>query len=260
MEALWTFIVLVVLFIISGIRIVNEYERGVIFRLGRLVGARGPGLFYVIPIIEKMIKVDLRIVTLDVPKQDVITRDNITVKVNAVCYFQVLNPENAIVKVANYLLATSQIAQTTLRSVLGQVELDELLADRESVNERLQKIIDEQTDPWGIKVTLVEVKDVDLPDTMQRAIGRQAEAERTRRAIVIGAEGEFEASKRLTEAAKTMSSEPGALQLRYLKTLSEISTENTTTIVFPLPLEILRGFKELSGVLGAMKGGSDEES
>ncbi len=245
MPALYTFLVLVFLILLSGIRIVNEYERGVIFRLGRLVGARGPGLFYVIPIIEKMRKVDLRIVTLDVPKQDIITKDNITVKVNAVCYFQVLDPEKAIVKIANYLMATSQIAQTTLRSVLGQVELDELLTDREKVNERLQHIIDEQTDPWGVKVTVVEVKDVDLPDTMQRAIARQAEAERERRAIVIGAKGEYEAATKLAEAAEIMARHPAALQLRYLKTLSEISTENTTTVVFPLPLDVIEPFIQM---------------
>jgi len=222
-----------------AIRIVQEYERGVIFRLGRLVGARGPGLFFILPIVERMVKVDLRTVTMDVPTQEAITRDNVTVKVNAVVYFHVLNPEDAVVQVVDHVRATSQIAQTTLRSVLGQSDLDELLSAREQINQRLQQIIDEQTEPWGVKVTVVEVKDAELPQSMQRAMARQAEAERERRAKIIAADGEYQASERLKEAAVVMAEEPITVQLRYLQTLTEIGAEKNTTVVFPLPIDII---------------------
>ena len=225
-----------------AIRIVQEYERGVIFRLGRLMGARGPGLFFILPIVERMVKVDLRTVTMDVPSQEAITRDNVTVRVNAVVYFHVLNPEDAVVKVIDHVRATSQISQTTLRSVLGQSDLDELLSERERINMRLQQIIDEQTEPWGVKVTVVEIKDVELPQGMQRAMARQAEAERERRAKVINAEGEFQAAERLAEAGRLMSSQPGTMQLRVLQTLSEISTEQNSTIVFPVPVDLIAQF------------------
>jgi regulator of protease activity HflC (stomatin/prohibitin superfamily) len=225
-----------------AVRIVQEYERGVIFRLGRLQGARGPGLFVILPIVERMVKVDLRTVTMDVPSQEAITHDNVTVRVNAVVYFHVLNPEDAVVKVIDHIRATSQISQTTLRSVLGQSELDELLSERERINQRLQQIIDEQTEPWGVKVTVVEVKDVELPQGMQRAMARQAEAERERRAKVINAEGEFQAAERLSEAGRVMSSRPGTLQLRVLQTLSEIATERNSTIVFPVPVDLIAQF------------------
>ncbi len=236
------FVLLFILFVvlISSIKVVSEYERGVIFRLGRLVGARGPGIFLVIPILERMVRVDLRVIPADVPSQEVITLDNVTIKVNAVLYFQVLDPNLAVNKVTNYILATMQIAQTTLRSVVGQFELDALLAQRDIINQNLQRIIDEQTEPWGIKVTIVEVKDVELPSTMQRAMAKQAEAEREKRAKIIHAEGEFQASKQLSEAAKIISSEPATLQLRYLQTLSEISVEKNSTIVFPLPVDTIK--------------------
>jgi regulator of protease activity HflC (stomatin/prohibitin superfamily) len=238
------FLVLVGLVVlISAVRVVQEYERGVIFRLGRLVGPKGPGLFFIIPFVDRMMKVDLRVVTLDVPSQEAITRDNVTVKVNAVVYFRVLTPQDAIVQVEDYRRATWQIAQTTLRNVIGQSELDELLANREKVNEQLQQIIDEQTEPWGIKVTLVEVKDVELPQTMQRAMAKQAEAEREKRAKIIHAQGEFEASKQLANAARVISSEPASIQLRYLQTLTEIAVEKNSTLVFPVPLEFLKGFE-----------------
>ncbi len=237
---------LLLIILLAAIKIVQEYERGVVFRLGRLVGPRGPGLFFIIPIVERMIKVDLRVVTLDIPAQEAITKDNVTVKVNAVVYFRVLDPSAAIVNVANYKQATWQIAQTTLRSVLGQSELDELLAHREKVNQKLQQIIDEQTEPWGIKVSLVEVKDVELPQTMQRAMARQAEAEREKRAKVIHAEGEYQAAKRLADAAHVIATEPATLQLRYLQILTEISVEKNSTIIFPVPLEFLKSF---SGVM-----------
>jgi regulator of protease activity HflC (stomatin/prohibitin superfamily) len=241
--------VLVVLGLVlaSAIRILKEYERGVIFRLGRLIGEKGPGIILLIPVIDKMQKVSLRLVTLDVPPQDVITRDNVSVKVNAVVYFRVMAPNNAIVQVENYLYATSQLAQTTLRSVLGQVELDELLAEREKINEHLQDILDRQTDPWGIKVTNVEVKHVDLPQEMQRAMARQAEAERDRRAKVIHAEGEFQAAAKLQEAAKIMEQNPITLQLRYLQTLKEISSEQSTNTIFPIPLDLLAPFLKRTG-------------
>jgi len=237
-------VVLVILGLIlaTAIRILKEYERGVIFRLGRLIGEKGPGLILLIPIIDKMQKVSLRLVVLDVPPQDVITRDNVSIKVNAVVYFRVMDSNNAVVQVENYLYATSQLAQTTLRSVLGQVELDELLAEREKINENLQDILDRQTDPWGIKVTNVEVKHVDLPQEMQRAMARQAEAERDRRAKVIHAEGEFQAATRLQDAAKIMELHPMTLQLRYLQTLTEISSENSTNTIFPILLDLVAPF------------------
>jgi len=237
---IWIILALIVLG--SMIRILKEYERGVIFRLGRLVGVKGPGLIILIPFIDKMVRVSLRTVVMDVPPQDVITKDNVSVKVNAVVYFRVVSPDKAIVEVENYLYATSQLAQTTLRSVLGEAELDELLSQRESLNHKLQKIIDEQTDPWGIKVSAVEIKHVDLPQEMQRAMARQAEAERERRAKIINAEGEFQASTRLKEAAEILAQNPITIQLRYLQTLSEISTENASTVVFPIPIEFFKMF------------------
>ncbi|MCD6413274.1 MAG: slipin family protein [Elusimicrobia bacterium] len=235
-------LIIALIVLINAVRIVKEYERGVIFRLGRLVGARGPGLFFIIPVIEKMVKIDLRIITLDVPVQEVITKDNVPVKVNAVCYFRVMNPEKAVVEVEDFMMATSQISQTTLRSILGQSELDELLSQREKINTELQKIIDLATDPWGVKVSRVEVKDVQLPADMQRAIARQAEAERDRRAKIIHAEGEYQASEKLTAAAKVMAQEPAAVQLRYLQTLAEIATENNSITVFPVPIDLLKAF------------------
>ncbi len=237
-------IILAILLLASSIRIVQEYERGVIFRLGRLVGAKGPGLFFIIPFIDRMVKMDLRVVTLDIPAQEAITRDNVTVKVNAVAYFRVIDPSRAITQVEDYRRATWQIAQTSLRSVLGQSELDDLLAHRDAINQRLQRIIDEQTEPWGIKVSIVEVKDVELPDALKRAMARQAEAEREKRAKIIHAEGEFQAAKQLTEAARTIAQEPAALQLRYLQTLSEIALEKNSTIIFPVPLEMFRAFAD----------------
>jgi len=225
-----------------SVKIVAEYERGVIFRLGRLVGARGPGLFLIIPFVDRMVKVDLRVVTMDVPSQDVITKDNVTVRVNAVVYFRVVNPTDVVVKVLDHIKATSQISQTTLRNVLGQSELDELLSKREQLNQTLQEIIDEHTDPWGVKVSTVEIKDVELPETMRRSMARQAEAERERRAKVIHADGEFQASARLADAANIIAKEPVTLQLRYLQTLTEIATEKSSTIVFPLPLDVLSAF------------------
>jgi len=237
---IWVILALIVLG--SMIRILREYERGVIFRLGRLIGVKGPGLIILIPFIDKMVRVPLRTVVMDVPPQDVITKDNVSVKVNAVVYFRVVAPDKAIVEVENYLYATSQLAQTTLRSVLGEAELDELLSQREYLNHKLQKIIDEQTDPWGIKVSAVEIKHVDLPQEMQRAMARQAEAERERRAKIINAEGEFQASTRLKEAAEILAKNPITIQLRYLQTLSEISTENASTVVFPIPIEFFKMF------------------
>ncbi len=228
----------------SAIKIVQEYERGVIFRLGRLVGARGPGLFFIIPILEKMVRVDLRTVTLDVPSQEIITKDNVTTRVNAVVYFRIMNPEKAIVEVENYLAATSLIAQTTLRSILGQSELDELLSKREKINQELQNVIDQQTDPWGVKVSTVEVKDVELPENMKRAMARQAEAERERRAKVIAAEGEYQAAEKLEKAAKIIGKHPEALQLRFLQTISEATSERASTIVLPLPIDLLEAFKK----------------
>lgn len=230
-----------------AIRIVQEYERGVIFRLGRLVGARGPGLFFILPFVERMVKVDLRIVTMDVPRQDVITRDNVTVKVDAVVYFRVVDPEQSVVKVMDYIRATSLVAQTTLRSVLGQSEMDELLSKRDELNQKLQHIIDEATEPWGVKVTTVEVRDVSLPAEMINAMSRQAQAERERRAKVIHAEGEFEASKRLAEAGAVIASQPTTLQLRYLQTLTEISSDKNSTVIFPVPIDLLQLFIPSTG-------------
>ena len=234
-----------VLFIFSllgaAIKIVQEYERGVIFRLGRLIGAKGPGLFFIIPIVDRMVKVDLRVITLDIPSQDCITNDNVTVKVNAVAYYRVIDPERAVVAVEDYTRATWQIAQTSLRNVIGQSELDELLAHREKINEQLQTIIDEQTEPWGVKVSIVEVKDVELPQSMQLAMARQAEAEREKRAKIIHAEGEYQASQQLSEAAAVLHAEPAGVQLRYLQTLTEIAAEKNSTIIFPLPIEMIRG-------------------
>jgi regulator of protease activity HflC (stomatin/prohibitin superfamily) len=238
------FLVLVGIFLFMSLKILNEYERGVIFRLGRIIGAKGPGLIILIPVVDHMVRVDLRTVTLDVPPQDVISRDNVTIKVNAVIYFRVIDPNRAVLEVENYLMATSKLAQTTLRSVLGQVELDELLAARESINHKLQEILDRQTEPWGVKVTNVEVKQIDLPIEMQRAMARQAEAERERRAKIIAAEGELQASQKLAEAAAIMETRPISLQLRYLQTIREMSSEHTTNTIIPFPIDILSPFIE----------------
>jgi regulator of protease activity HflC (stomatin/prohibitin superfamily) len=247
---------LALILLAAAIRIVQEYERGVIFRLGRVLpGARGPGLFFIIPIIDRMVKVNLQTVTMNVPPQDVITRDNVTVRVDAVIYFHVVDPIKAIVEIQNYLLGTSQIAQTTLRSILGRAELDELLAKREDLNETLQAVIDELTEPWGVKVTLVEIKDVDLPESMQRAMARQAEAERVRRAKVINAEGEFQASAKLSDAAAVIARHPIAYQLRLLQTMSEVAAEKNSTLVFPFPVELLRYFDRTGGVSVPAAGG-----
>lgn len=244
------------LILVNMIKILKEYERGVIFRLGRLIGAKGPGLIILIPIIDKMVRVDLRVITYDVPSQDVITKDNVSVKVNAVLYFQITDPNKAIVSVANFFEATSQIAQTTLRSVLGQVELDDLLAQREKINAQLQKIIDEQTEPWGVKVTVVEVKNVDLPPEMTRAIAKQAEAERERRAKVIHAEGEFQASQKLADAASVLAGAPNAMQLRFLQTMVEVSAEKNSTLIFPVPIDLLDSFKNYFDAKRAKEVGS----
>lgn len=237
-------IVFILYILASSIRILREYERGVIFRLGRVLdgGIKGPGIILLIPFIDKMVKVSLRVVVMDVPPQDVITKDNVSIKVNAVIYFRVIDPQKAIIEIENYLVGTSQLSQTTLRSVLGQSELDELLSQREKINIRLQHIIDEQTEPWGVKVTHVEVKQIDLPQEMQRAMAKQAEAERERRAKVIAAEGEFQASQRLSDAAKILEEQPSALTLRYLQTLREIATENNSTTIFPIPLDFFKPF------------------
>jgi regulator of protease activity HflC (stomatin/prohibitin superfamily) len=238
-------IVFAVIILMNAIRILREYERGVVFRLGRLIGnggVKGPGLILLIPIIDKIVKVSLRTVVMDVPPQDVITQDNVSIKVNAVVYFRVVEPQNAIVQVENYLQATSQLSQTTLRSVLGQSELDDLLSQREKINQRLQQIIDAHTEPWGIKVSNVEVKQIDLPQEMQRAMAKQAEAERERRSKVIAAEGEYQASQRLADASKILSEQPSALTLRYLQTLREIATEKNSTTIFPIPIELLKAF------------------
>ena len=247
-------IVLIVFFLSAALRILNEYERGVIFRLGRVIAAKGPGLIILIPLIDRMVKVSLRLVAMDVDPQDVITRDNVSVKVNAVIYFRVVDPVKAIVEVENYSYAMSQLAQTTLRSVCGQAELDELLAEREKINTELQEILDMHTDPWGIKVATVELKHIDLPGEMQRAMARQAEAERERRAKVINAEGEFQAASKLAEASGIIERHPTALQLRYLQTMNEMSTESNTTTIFPIPLEL---FKPFLGLIE--KGQNDEE-
>jgi regulator of protease activity HflC (stomatin/prohibitin superfamily) len=246
-KGFFPFIVLLVLFLTSAIRIVAESERGVIFRLGRLIGVKGPGLFILIPGVDRMVKVDLRTVTLDVPTQEVITRDNVPAKVNAVVYFRVTDPSNAVNKVQNYMVATSQIAQTTLRSVIGQVTLDEVLSERDSINLRLQKIIDMQTDPWGIKISIVEVKDVQIPEQMQRAIAQQAEAERERRAKIINAEGELQASEKLAQAAAVLSREPAGMQLRFLQTAQLLGTEKNSTVFFPLPMDLMQAVMKKIG-------------
>ncbi len=240
-------VVVFFLLLASSVRILREYERGVLFRLGRLIALKGPGLRFLIPVIDQMVRVDLRTVTLNVPPQEVITKDNVTVRVNAVAYFRVIDPDKAITEVENYLVATSQISQTTLRSVLGKAELDALLAERERLNQELQTIIDEQTEPWGIKVSTVEVKDVELPPDMQRAIARQAEAERERRAKIISSEGEFQAAQKLSDAADIISQNPATLQLRYLQTLLEMGVNQNTTIVFPLPIELMTAFTKITG-------------
>lgn len=236
--------VAIVILILWEIKIITEYERGVIFRFGKYVGVRGPGLVIVIPMVEQMRRMDLRTITLDVPSQEVITRDNVTIRVNAVVYFRVLNPEKAVIQVKNFVTATSQIAQTTLRSILGEHELDDLLAQRETINQNLQTIIDAQTDPWGIKVSVVEVKDIELPETMKRAMARQAEAEREKRGKIIAAEGEFQAAERLAQAADIISRNPAALQLRYLQTLVEISAEKNSTTLFPIPIDLFKFFTD----------------
>ncbi|MDI6728960.1 MAG: slipin family protein [Thermodesulfovibrionales bacterium] len=238
---------LVIYFLSSAIKILKEYERGVVFRLGRIIPVKGPGLVIIWPIIDKLVKVSLRTVTMDVPSQDIITKDNITVKVNAVVYFRPLDPVKAITEVEDFYYATSQIAQTTLRSILGQSQLDDLLTKRDELNAELQKVIDTQTEPWGVKVTAVEVKNVDLPTEMLRAIAKQAEAERERRAKIIHAEGEFQASQKLADAAKIISSEPATLQLRYLQTLTEIATEKNSTIIFPIPIDLIKTFLDKTG-------------
>ena len=240
-------VVLLVALLSSAVKIVQEYERGVIFRLGRLVGPRGPGLFFIIPMVDRMVKVDLRVVTLEIPSQEAITKDNVTVKVNAVAFFRVVDPSAAIVQVEDFRKATWQIAQTTLRSVLGQSSLDELLTHREVINQMLQKIIDQQTEPWGIKVSIVEVKDVELPETMKRAMAKQAEAEREKRAKIIHAEGEVAAAHNLRDAAGTMAEQPAAIQLRYLQTLTEIAVEKNSTIIFPVPIEFIQAFAKMFG-------------
>ncbi len=235
-------LVFIIFLLASMIKILREYERGVIFRLGRLIDTKGPGLIILIPLIDRMERVSLRTIVMDVPPQDIITKDNVSVKVNAVIYFRVLDADKAIVQVENFMFATSQLSQTTLRSVIGQVELDDLLTSRDTINQKLQQIIDNHTDPWGIKVTMVEVKHIDLPEVMQRAMAKQAEAERERRAKIIAAEGEFQASTKLSEAAAVMSKEPISLQLRYLQTLMEIAVENNSTTIFPIPIEIIKPF------------------
>jgi regulator of protease activity HflC (stomatin/prohibitin superfamily) len=241
---MFSVIIILMVIIISAVRIVPEYERGVIFRLGRLVGDKGPGLFFIIPIVDKMVKVSLRTVVLDVPVQEVITRDNVPASVNAVCYFRVMDPSKAVVEVQNYVMATSQVSQTTLRSVVGEVELDDVLSAREKINNKLQDIIDKATDPWGIKVSRVEIKDVTLPEQMQRSIAAQAEAERDRRAKIINAEGEFQAAEKIAAAAEIISKNPVGIQLRYLRTLSEIATENNSTTIFPLPIDFFKAFMD----------------
>ena len=235
-------IVFILIVAASAIKILREYERGVIFRLGRLIGAKGPGIIFIIPGVDKLLRISLRLVTLDIPPQDVITRDNISIKVNAVVYFRVLDPNKAVVEVENYLYATSQLAQTTLRSVVGQADLDELLSQRDKINLKLQDILDKHTEPWGIKVSLVETKQVDLPENMQRAIAKQAEAEREKRAKIIHAEGEFQAAEKLTQAANVISVNPTALQLRFLQTLAEIAVEKNSTTIFPVPIDIISAF------------------
>jgi regulator of protease activity HflC (stomatin/prohibitin superfamily) len=236
--------IFLIIIIASAIRILKEYERGVIFRLGRMVGSKGPGIIFLIPLVDRMVKISLRTVVMDVPPQDVITKDNVSVQVNAVLYFRVLNPEKSVVEVENFLFATSQLSQTTLRSVVGQVELDELLMERDKINARLQEIIDSHSDPWGIKVSMVEIKHIDLPEEMKRAMAKQAEAERERRAKIIAAEGEFQAARKLTDAAKVIDETPSALQLRYLQTLVEVGAEKNSTTIFPIPIDFIKPFLE----------------
>lgn len=242
MPVLMVLLFLVVLFLASAIRVLNEYERAVVFRLGRIIDVKGPGLIIIIPVIDRMVRVDMRTITMDVPAQDIITRDNVSIKVNAVVYFRVIDANAAVTEVENYLYATSQLAQTTLRSVCGQVELDEILSEREKINTQLQEILDKSTDAWGIKVTMVEVKHIDLPEEMKRAMAKQAEAERERRAKVISAEGEYQAAQKLIEAAALMSAQPISVQLRYLQTLSHIASENNSTTIFPVPIDLFRPF------------------
>jgi len=237
-------VIIVIIILMASIRVVTEYERGVIFRLGRLIGAKGPGLFFLIPIVDRMVKVTLRTQNFDVQPQEVITKDNVPVKVNAVVYFRIIDPSKSVVEVENYRFATLQIAQTTMRGVVGEAELDELLSQREKINERLQTIIDEQTDPWGIKVSVVELKELEIPDTMKRAMARQAEVERERRAKVINAQGEYQAAEKLSQAAEIIGKYPQAIQLRYLQTLSDIATEQNSTIIFPLPINLLEAFNK----------------
>jgi len=237
-------VIFALILLTSAIKILKEYERGVIFRFGRVRAVKGPGIFLIIPMVDKMVKVDLRIITMDVPPQDIITKDNVPVKVNAVVYFRVMDPERSVVAIERYIVATSQIAQTTLRSIIGQADLDELLSKRDKLNKELQSIIDDQTDPWGVKVSTVEIKDVELPQTIQRAFARQAEAERERRAKIINAEGEFQASERLSEAAKILSTHPVSVQLRFLQTLKEIAAEQNSTIIFPLPIDLIKAFMD----------------
>ncbi|MCO5175846.1 MAG: slipin family protein [Thermomicrobiales bacterium] len=251
--AVGAIILFLIILVSATIKVVQEYERGVVFRLGRLAGARGPGLILLVPFVERMIRVDLRTLTMDIPRQEVITRDNVTVNVNAVAYFRVVDAGMAMVNIADYVRATSQIAQTTLRSILGQVELDELLAEREIINQKLQAIIDEQTEPWGVKVSVVEIKDVELPESMQRAMARQAEAEREKRAKIIHAEGEALAAQQLHNAASIIATEPTALQLRYLQTLTEVASEKNSTILFPVPIDLISAFMGL-----AQSGGDDD--
>jgi len=253
--AIGIIIVIGVAGLLSGLKVLNEYERAVVFRLGRLTPFRGPGMVFIIPILERAVRIDLRVVTLDIAPQDVITRDNVSIKVSAVLYFRVLDPSRAVTEVANYLFATTQLAQTTLRSVGGQTELDELLAQRDKLNARIQEIVDAQTEPWGVKVTLVELKNIDLPQDMQRAIAAQAEAERERRAKVIAAEGEFQAAQRLAEAAEIMSKSPVTLQLRYLQTLKEIASENNSTTVFPIPMDLFEPFLNLRRAISSPEDG-----
>ena len=257
MPALGTLIVIAILFLMSAVRVLREYERGVVFRLGRLIGAKGPGLIILIPMIDRMVKVSLRIVAMDVPPQDVITKDNVSVKVNAVVYFRVMDPEKSVVAVEDFLYATSQFAQTTLRSILGESELDELLSDREKINREIQVILDKHTDPWGIKVSNVEVKHIDLPQEMQRAMAKQAEAERERRSKVINAQGEYQAAQQLQEAAKILSVYPVAIQLRFLQTLTEVASENNSTTIFPVPIDLFTPF--LKGFAGKAEGGGKGE-
>jgi regulator of protease activity HflC (stomatin/prohibitin superfamily) len=241
-----TFVIIAVILIVSGIKILKEYERGVIFRLGRMVSPRGPGITYILPVVEKMVRIDLRTVTMDIPPQDVISRDNVSVKVSAVLYFRVIDPNRAIREVANYLFATSQLAQVTLRSICGQAELDELLAEREKINARIQTILDAQTEPWGVKVVLVELKNIDLPQEMQRAMAKQAEAERERRAKVIHAAGEFQAAQKLADAAVVIEKQPTAIHLRFLQSLVEVAAENNQTVVLPIPVDLIAGLLNLS--------------